>query len=96
MKKQTKSVVQPKALNGGMKKMVSIVKHLKNASTKPLTVGYVAWLLLVLSTTIVAPSLVAISAKTCASGSFSLKLWEFEYTLVKSGNCDALPEQALP
>jgi hypothetical protein len=94
MKKHLKSAVQPQASNGGMKKMV--LEKLKKAAQQPLTVGSIAWLLLVLSATVVAPSLMTISSTSCASGSLSLKLWEFEYTLVKSGNCGALPEQPTP
>ena len=45
------------------------------------------WLLIILSLTIVTPSLVAITTSSCGEGKLQIKFWEFEYQLNKKGDC---------
>jgi hypothetical protein len=94
--KNNKPAVQTKTPNGAMKKMAKLAENLKSVSKQPLTLASLPWVLLVLSLTIMAPSLVTLTSKSCGEGSLTIKLWEFEYNLVKKGNCGALPQQPLP
>ena len=93
--KNNKPAVQTKTPNGAMKTMEKLAKNLKGFSKQPLTLTSLPWLLLVVSLTIMAPSLVVITSKSCGEGSLTIKLWEFEYNLVKTSNC-AAPQQPLP
>ncbi|QLE46578.1 hypothetical protein FD723_40930 (plasmid) [Nostoc sp. C052] len=91
MASKTTSVIQSQAQG---KPMHQVATSLKNASKKTLPPGLFLWLLILLSLTIVAPSLVAITTSSCGEGSVSVKLWEFEYQLTKKGDCGSLTEQS--
>ncbi len=48
--------------------------------------------LIILSLTIITPSLVAIVTSSCGEGELQIKFWEFEYQLNKKSDC-SIPEQ---
>ncbi|RUT03873.1 hypothetical protein DSM106972_047870 [Dulcicalothrix desertica PCC 7102] len=76
--------------------MAKLTKSLKSVTKQPLTLASLPWLLLVVSLTIMVPSLVVITSKSCGEGELTIKLWEFEYNLIKTSNCGASLEQPLP
>ena len=45
------------------------------------------WLLIILSSTIITPSLVAIVTSSCGEGELQIRFWQFEYQLNKKGDC---------
>ncbi len=53
----------------------------------PLPPNQSIWLLILLTLTIVAPSLMALTFPSCGEGSLSLKGWGLEYQLTKKGGC---------
>lgn len=89
MTHKTKYIIQSESQHKQMYK-----KPINSPSNFPKQISYtlLPWLLIILSLTIVAPSLVAIVTSSCGQGELQIKFWEFEYQLNKKGDC-SIPER---
>ncbi|WP_153009510.1 hypothetical protein [Mastigocoleus testarum] len=89
MKNKTKCAIQSESQQKQIHE-----KAINSTSTfsKQISSTLLPWLLIILSSTIVAPSLVAIVTSSCGEGKLQIKFWEFEYQLNKKGDC-SIPDR---
>jgi hypothetical protein len=86
MASKTESAIQSQAKHKPMHKALT---SLKNTSLKTLPPALFLCLLTVISFSIIAPSVVAITSDKCGEGSVSVRLWQFEYQFSKKSDCNS-------
>ena len=91
MVSKTESAIQSQAKH---KPMCQVLTSLKNTSWKTLPPALFLCLLVVISFSIIAPSLVTIAGDKCGEGSVSVRLWQFEYQFSKKSDCNSLTDMS--